>query len=84
MWFGFLGQILGTGCVVWLPGSDFRSRLRGMAFWVTHWEKQTVWFGFLGQTLGTGCVVWLPGSDIRRSRLCGMTSWVLLFFLGQT
>ena len=78
MWFGFLGQILETGCVVYIPGSDIRrSRLCGLASWVRHWEKQTVWYGFLGQTLEASCVVWLPGSDIR-SRPCDIASWVRL------
>ena len=58
--------------MVWLQGSDFRSRLCGLASWIRHWEKQSVWYGFLGQTLEAGCVVWLPGSDNGRSRLCGM------------
>ena len=79
MWFGFLDQTLGeSGCVVWLPGSDFRSRLFGLASWIRHWEKQAVWYGFLGQTLEASCLVWLPGSDIGRSRLCGLASWVRL------
>ena len=63
MWYDFLGQPLGAGCVVWLPGSDFRSMLCDIASWY--------------QTLGgAGCVVWLSGSDFRRSRLCGMAFWV--------
>ena len=51
-----------------------------------------MWYGFLGLTSGGACcVVWLSGSDFRRSRLCGMASWVRLYehavwygFLGQT